>query len=195
VSIENIDNEVDGLGLGDVSAAEEARGVSLLRQASQRRDASSGVLYLDVPSWNGDMQAGYRVVDRSKLEALIRKSQQLARQGTNASNQRIRADIDVILEANMGLYAYDASIAGDDEDLRRVPIEDEFGLVTWDRFGEILKRIRPTTPDLKGSWQVVLEAFKHPKADSYNGVAVSAHAMTIARWMRDPSKDPMEDLG
>jgi len=187
---ELLGNEYEETAGPETTAAEEARGISLLRQAAKRRDEDKGILYLDVPTWGGDLQGAYNVVDRSRLEVLIRKAQNLSRNG-DATNARTRADIDVILEANVGMYSLDPDAPGEEEE-RRVAIEDEFGVVTWDRFGDILRRIRPEEAppaSAKNSkYAVVLAAMRN------NGVAVSAHALYIARWMRDPSKDPAQDL-
>jgi hypothetical protein len=162
------------------TAAEEAKGISLLRQAEERREQESDTLFLDVPSWSGDLIAEYKVLDRPRLEAMVRKVQQLARDG-NQSNARTVADIGLLLESNVGLYAYDPD-GGDTEESRRAPITDEHGTVTYDRIGKILGQ------DFRSSRESVLYLMKN------NAIAISTHALAVARWMRDPSKDPMEGL-
>lgn len=186
----------DDLGLAagsETTATEEAKGISLLRKAEQSRSSRTNTLYLDVPSWAGDLIAAYRVVDRPRLEQMVRKIQQEAKHG-NDSSARTAADIDLILEANVGLYMYDPE-GGDSPDDRRVPIEDDLGVTPFNRFAEILRRIRPEdrsgkpAPNLSSARSVVLYAMED------NAVAISAHALMIARWMRDPSKDPTMEEG
>jgi hypothetical protein len=167
----------EDLGLRPESAAEEARGTSLLREAERRREQASANLFIEVPSWGGDLIAEYRVVERQRLEQLITKIQREQRNGSN-SGQRTAADIDLLVEANVGLYAFDAdaAAAADDEAAGRVPIADEMGTVTYGRIGPVLGR----------EFRSVREAVLYLMKD--NGVAISAHASVVARWMRDPSK-------
>lgn len=158
------------------TAVEEAKGVSLLRRAEERRKEEADTLYLDVPSWGGDLIAAYRIVDRPRLETMVRKIQAEMRDNSNG-NARTAADIDLILEANTGLYAYDPT--GLDESARRAPIEVDEMVVGFSRINEIMNR-----PEINSARSAVLYLFKN------NAVAISAHALTVARWMRDPSKDP-----
>jgi hypothetical protein len=164
------------LGTNTSSAAEEARGVSLLREAAARREQSGDTLFLEVPTWGGDLIAEYKVIDRQRLEALIQRIQKESRNG-NSSSARTAADIDLLVEANVGLYAFDAEASlggGDDEG--RVAIEDEIGMVTFGRVGPILGKEFPSVR------AAVLYLMKD------NGLAITAHAVIVARWMRDPSK-------
>jgi hypothetical protein len=160
------------------SAAEEAKGISLLRQAEKRREQQADTLFLEVPTWGGDLIAEYKVIDRTRLDTLVRKMQQQAR-GGNAGNAATMADINLLLEANVGIYAYDAD-GGDSEEDCREPIMDDHGTVTYDRIGRVLGK------DFRAAREAVLYLMKN------NPIAISTHAMNVARWMRDPSKDPME---
>lgn len=187
------DDDLDITAGPETTAPEEAKGISLLRKADKSRAKRTNTLYLDVPSWAGDLIAAYRVVDRQRLETMVRKIQQEAKSGSDSS-ARTAADIDLILEANVGLYAYDPEGGPEPED-RRAPIEDDLGVVPFNRFGDILLRIRPEdregkpAPRLNSARAVVLYAMED------NAVAISAHALMIARWMRDPSKDPTMEEG
>jgi hypothetical protein len=155
-------------------AVEEARGISLLHSAERQRDQQAGTLFLDVPTWGGKLVAEYRVVDRPRLNALAQKIQQMRRDG-NETSAMTAADIDLLLEANVGLYAFDVEA---EEGKQRVPINDERGIVTYRRIGPVLGK------DFRTARESVLYMMKD------NAVAISAHAMKIARWMEDPSKDP-----
>jgi hypothetical protein len=164
------------LGTDTTSAAEEARGISLLRAAAKRREDTGDTLFLDVPTWGGDLVAEYRVIDRQRLETLITRIQREGRNG-NSSSARTAADIDLLVEAQVGLYAFDAeSSLGGSDDQGRVPIADEAGTVTYGRIGPILNK----------EFRSVREAVLYLMKD--NGLAISAHAVVVARWMRDPSK-------
>lgn len=174
----------------ETTAPEEAKGLSLLRQADQRRSGRRKTQFFEVPSWGGDLIAEYKVVERARLEGLIRKIQQ--EQRNNNAAQRTLADIALILEANVGIYARDAEQDGDDA--QRVPIEDAAGIVTYDRIGPILGDVRKrnadgTTDEDSETFQIRngRDAVIYLMAES---VSISAHSMLIARWMRDPSKDP-----
>lgn len=169
----------DELAVGAGPAAEEARGISLLRSAAQRRERSGDTLFLDVPTWSGDLIAEYKVIERQRLEQLISRIQRESRNG-NSTSTRTAADIDLLVEANVGLYAFDveASLADDggDDGRGRVPIEDGSGVVTFGRIGPVLGK------EFRSAREAVLYLMKN------NGLAVTAHAVVVARWMRDPSK-------
>lgn len=188
-------NEFEQTAGAPSTAAEEAKGVSLLRQAAARRTERVHALFLDVPSWDGDLIAEYQVVNRPKLEAMARKISAEAK-GGNESSARTAADIDFIVEACVGLYAYDPE--GDSEQSRRVPIDDEIGKINYNRFGPTLVAIaapeRGVTTVPRSVRDTVLRTFAKEGEDP--SVPISAHAMTIARWMRDPSKPvTTQDLG
>lgn len=175
----------DELGLGPNPAAEEARGISLLRQAEQRREQSGVTLFLEIPSWGGDLIAEYKVMDRTRLEGMISKIQREARNG-NSSSARTAADIDLLVAANVGIYAFDAEAVAtaedgvDDDAAGRVAITDDLGTVTFTRIGPVLGR------EFRTAREAVLYLFKD------NGIAITAHAVVVARWMRDPSKTAQE---
>lgn len=188
-------NELQETAGAATTATEEAKGVSLLRKAAKRREERVHALFLDVPSWDGDIIAEYQVVNRPRLETMARKISAESK-GGNEANLRTAADIDFIVEACVGLYAYDPE--GETEESRRVAIEDDLGKVPYNRFGDILVRIagegRTVTTTPRSTREVVLRMFAKDKEDP--SVPISAHAMVIARWMRDPSKPvTSQDLG
>lgn len=188
-------NEIERTAGAETTAVEEAKGVSLLRKAAERREKRVHAAFIDVPSWDGDLIAEYQVVNRGKLETMARKISAESK-GGNESSLRTAADIDFIVEACVGLYAYDPE--GDSEEARRVAITDDLGKVPYTRFGDILVRIagegRTVTHAPRTAREVVLKTFAKDNEDP--AVPISAHAMMIARWMRDPSKAPTTlDLG
>jgi hypothetical protein len=182
-------NDIERTAGAETTAVEEAKGISLLRGAAQRREKRVHAAFLDVPSWDGDLIAEYRVVNRPKLEQMARKISAESK-GGNEANLRTGADIDFIVEACVGLYALDPEGATEEE--RRVPLTDELGKIDYTRFGDVLLRIagegRTVTHVPRTAREVVLKAFAKDNEDPT--VPISAHAMVIARWMRDPSKAP-----
>src|ERR1700754_4088293 len=132
-------NEFERTAGPETTATEEAKGISLLRRAAIAREKRVHSLFLDVPSWEGDLIAEYQVVNRPRLETMARKITAEARGAGSESSARTSADIDFILEACVGLYAYDPE--GSTEEERRVPIEDDLGKVNYNRFGDILVSI------------------------------------------------------
>lgn len=173
-----MDDDLTRTAGAETTAAEEAKGVSLLKQAEGNRQKRTHSLFLDIPSWNGDLIAEYRTVARPALEGMIRKIQQEMK-NNNDSNARTAADIDLILATNVGIYAYNPEGGPEPEDQREA-ITDGAGTVTYGRIGPILGK------ELPSARRAVMYLFAKDGEDS--GVAISAHALTIARWMQDPSK-------
>jgi hypothetical protein len=90
-------------------------------------------------------------------------------------------DIALIVSAAVGLYAVDP------ESGERVPVEDEFGHVSFDRIAFVL--------GVDGKIDSNAEAVKYLMGDknedgswTVNIVAISMHANKISNWMRDTSK-------
>jgi hypothetical protein len=163
------------------SAPSLARSVSILKGAEQRRNAREGTLFLDVPSWNGELICEYRVVSREEMLTLTNRIQRLMRQA-NGNPDPARGDFDLIIAACIALYVIDPETG------ERVPVEDEQGPVGYDRIAhvmgkddefksqrEVISYLMGTRTDARGGWQE-------------NLLAVSIHANTIARWMSDPTR-------
>lgn len=160
-------------------SVETARGLSLLQQAEERRAKRENHLFLDIPTWDGDLIAEYRVVPPSELKVMAERA--LRRQRNGAESSPAQSDIDLILSACVGLYAFDR------EDGERVAIEDEFGHVGFNRIMSILGK----EDEIKSA----SEAVKYLMADRdddggwvENTVAISMHGDRIGRWMRDTSR-------
>jgi hypothetical protein len=168
------------------TALQNAQGVSLLKKAEERRQEREHTLFLDVPSWDGDLIAEYRVVltdDMKKIaEAALRRSR-------NGSGQPAANDISVIAAACVGLYIKDPETG------ERVPIEDEYGHVGYDRIANVLGK----QDELKSNSDAIRYVMGERTKDGgwvENITAISIHANTIGKWMRDPSKSnvDLEDL-
>lgn len=157
--------------LPERSAAEEAAGLSILRRAQEKRKSQTDELDLDIPSWDGVLVGHYKVVDRKKL--MDDAKEILGRSRRNDANTAIESDIKFLLRAIVGFSVRDP----DTSTLIRLRDEHEFdiGVRELPRHLEMDENV--STPD-----DVILYLFKN------NGVAIGAHAMQVARWMRDPSK-------
>lgn len=178
------DHNEDLLAIG--GSVEAARGLSLLQEAEQRRAKRQHHLFLDIPTWDGDLVAEYRVVGKPELKVMAERA--LRRQRNGAESDPAQNDIDLILTACVGLHAFDRETG------ERVPIEDEAGHVGYDRITAILGRDEITT---------AADAVRYLMADRddeggwvENVVAISMHGDRIGRWMRDTSRKggPLEEL-
>lgn len=163
------------------SAPGKARSLSILKQAEERRASRSGTLFLDIPSWNGELVCEYQIVAREEIVEITERIARQVRSGNGNSIKPGQGDIELIIRACVGLYVIDPE-SGD-----RVPVEDENGLVGYDRIAHVMgrdeiKSQRDTVRYLMGVRTDVDGGWKE------NLLAVAIHANLIARWMSDPTK-------
>jgi len=159
-----------------------AQSLSILRKSAEKRRQRENHLFLDVPSWDGELIAEYRILPPDQLkEMVLRMASTVQKQASNGSETIGSGDIQVISSACVGLCVRDPE-SGD-----RIPIMDEFGRVGYDRIGTFL--------DAPASIQSQAEMIKYVMSEkeedgSYtvNVIAIGIHANSIAKWMRDPSK-------
>jgi hypothetical protein len=165
---------------------DNARGISILKQAARKRDERENTLFLDVPTWDGDLVCEYRVVDSTELgrvaEAAVRRMRQ------NGKVEPAANDIALIVAASVGLWAVDPDSG------ERVQIEDQFGHVGYDRIHNVLGR-----DDIHSNADAVKYLMGDKNDDgtwTVNVIAITMHAQKIQQWMRDPSKRSigMEEL-
>lgn len=161
-----------------------AQSLSILRDAEQRRVEREHTLFLDVPSWDGDLVAEYRVLPPDRLrklaESVMRRSRLKNGDASPADN-----DIAVIVAACVGLYVLEPETG------KRVPVEDQFGHVSYDRIALVLGK----EDEIKSNADAVryLMAERAPDGGwTENIMAMSLHAQSIARWMRDPSRQGVD---
>lgn len=165
----------------DIGAAtENARGASLLKSAEQRRAQREKHLFLDIPSWDGDLIGEYALIEK---ENMVRIAERMARKMRQDGADATIGDIELIVQACVGLHARDPQ-TGD-----RVPIEDEFGIVKFDRIASVLG----VEDQIKSNADAVryLTAERSDDDDddwTENVTAINRHAAQISRWMRDPSR-------
>jgi hypothetical protein len=160
-------NELD-IEPGTDAAEVAADSRSLLDRIKSRRDEREDVLTIDIPSWDGDLQAKYRVVDRAEIEKMVRR---IRIRSTGNGNTGSQADTDFLINACVGV------IAVDDETNVERPLTSGYTM----ELAEMLGRPEITTPR-----ELVAYLFKG------NTIALGAHAIKVARWMQDTTK-PVED--
>jgi hypothetical protein len=170
-------NDLENIG----TALQGAQSLSLLKEAEDRRQKREHTLFLDVPSWNGDLIAEYRVVPPDDLRKLAEAALRKSRNGNG--DQLPNNDITVIAASCVGLYVKDP------ETDERVPVEDEYGHVKYDRIAHVLGK----DDEIKSSPDAVRYVMGERDKDGDGGwteniMAMSIHANTIGKWMRDPSK-------
>ena len=152
------------------TAVEEAAGLSILRRAQAERELATDELALDIPSWDGALIGHYQIVDRKKLSEDAQKI--LKRVKGNDPNAAIESDIKFLLRSLVAFSVRDPDTG------QVIRLQDDHGFdISIQELPSQLGIEDVHTPD-----DVVLYLFKN------NGVALGAHAMQVARWMRDPSK-------
>jgi len=175
--------ELEGIG----TALQNAQGLSLLKEAEKRRQEREHTLFLDVPSWDGDLIAEYRVLPK---EDLLRLAETAIRRSRNGNRNEAGAnDISVIAASCVGLYVKDP------ETEERVPIEDELGHVGYNRIAHMLGK----EDELRSNRDAIRYLMGERTKDggwTENIMAISIHASAIGKWMRDPSRSgvDLEDL-
>lgn len=164
-------------------ATSNARAMSLLQAAEERRDKREQNLFLDVPSWDGDLVAEYAVIPKHELKEMGERQLRSLRHAQNGQDaDRIRFDIELIVRACEGLHALDPN-NGD-----RVPLEDENGNVGYGRIGALLGKPDIITDSTIAVLYLMGTRDYENNTWEENTMAVTTHARAISRWMSDPSK-------
>jgi hypothetical protein len=167
------------------TALEEASGQSLLKKAQKKRQEREHTLFLDVPSWDGDLICEYRVVPPDKLKKVAESVMRRMRNGD--SPKPAANDVAMIIASSVGLYAVNPDTG------ERVPVEDEFGHVGYDRIAKVLG----VDEKIKSNDEAVRYLMAERDDDSEEGwtenvMAMSLHANAIGKWTRDPSKQGVD---
>lgn len=168
------------------AAAEQASATSLLKAAEARRAQRETNLFLDIPSWDGDMIGEYRLIPSKEMSKI---AESVARKFKQNGNDPAVGDIAVIMHACVGLHMRDPETG------KRVPIEDDLGIVGFNRIATVLGK----EDDIKSNSDAVRYLTAERADDGSweeNITAINHHAQRIQRWMRDPSKRTVdiEDL-
>jgi hypothetical protein len=156
-----------------------ARSQSLFEQAKRRREQRESHLFIDVPSWDGELVAEYKVLGSKELDIIAENA---ARKFKAGDKDTLHADLDVIAKANVALHMIDPE-SGD-----RVPLEDENGVVGFNRAAHVLGMVGELDSVTKTIKYLMGERKEDGSGWRENPTAITMHAQRIARWMRDPSK-------
>lgn len=154
---------------------------SVLDRIKKRRDEAEEFLTVDIPSWDGDLKAKYKVLPRAEVEKMIRRVR--ARQN-GAPQTGIEAEADFLIESCVGIIGYDAET---DETFR---VGNGYDM-------DLARDLDPRYPKghpqegepvrISDERELVVYMLK------WNGIALAAHAQTVAKWMQDlkvPVADP-----
>src|SRR5262245_42355770 len=179
--MQETENPTNPLG-GIDGSTDEARGLSLLRDAERKRSQRSTSLFLDIPTWDGLLVGEYRVQDPEKLRKMAQNMARAMRATNGKDMEPGINDITTIIACNVGLYARDPDTG------ENVPIEDEAGHVGYDRICKVLGRDEITSNREAVKYLMGERDEDDPTKWVHNVVAVSVHADKIAKWMRDPSR-------
>lgn len=168
------DQSVEGIG----TSLDSAQSLTLLQEAQKKRQARERTLFLDVPSWNGDLIAEYRVVPPEDLKRIAEGALRRAR---NGSPEPAENDVSMIVAACVGLYMKNP------EDGQRVALEDEFGIVKFNRIAHMLGK-DDEIKDNRTAVRYLMSERDENGGWTPNVLAISLHANAIAKWTKDPSK-------
>lgn len=161
------------------TATDGARSLSLLQKAQKERNERETHLFLDIPSWNGDLIGEYEIIDKDVLKDMAERNTKRIRQG---GFDKVQADIDLILKAAVGLWVRDPE-SGD-----RVMLEDEHGQVGFDRIHIVLNKEHLIKSAAEAVRYLTGERGEDDDTWKENAVAIGMHSQTLSRWMKDPSK-------
>lgn len=167
----------DGNELGvepGLDALTATRGRSLLDRIKSRRSETDDTLRLPVPSWNGELIAEYKVLDRTDIENMVKRirARQSGQAGVKAKPDSVGADCDFLIKACGGIIAHDNET--DEEE------------VLTNGFNSELTALLGNPDGVETARDLVLYLLKN------NTVALASHSMKVARWMEDTSK-PVDD--
>ena len=159
-------------------ASEMAKATSLLQAAEERRAKRETNLFLDVPSWDGDLVAEYKIIPPKEMTLI---AERVARKFKQNSNDATIGDIELIIHSCVGLHMLDPDTG------KRVAIEDEFGIVGYDRIASVLGKEDEVKSNADAVRYLTAERAEDGSWEE-NVTAINQHAQRIQRWMRDPSK-------
>jgi hypothetical protein len=152
---------------------------TLLQKAQERRQKRESTLFLDVPTWDGDLIAEYRILGPDEMKAFSTKALARARNGAEPGAN----DMALIAAMCVGLYVMDPDTS------KREPITDEFGHVGYNRIASFLGKEHVIDSQAEAIKYLMSERDKNdPDKYVVNLIAINLHAASIQRWMRDTSK-------
>ena len=175
------DTTKDQIELGSTSNA-----LTILQKAQEKRQKRESHLFLDVPSWDGDLIAEYRILDPDEMKASADRAMLISRNGGSKPGDN---DIQMIISMHVGLHVLDRATG------KREAITDEYGHVGFDRIAIYLGKEHLIESQADAVKYLMSERDeKDPDKFVVNIVAITLHANAIQNWMRDTSKRKV-DLG
>lgn len=162
-----------------------AQSLSILQRAAKKREERESHLFLDVPSWDGDLVAEYRILPPDELKKMTTRVMRRAAQTNGEQAEMGRSDIDLIIAAAVGLSVRDSETG------ERYPITDDFGRVGYDRVMEFLDVPEAVKAAINSQAETIKYLMSEREVDgSYvtNVIAIGIHANSISQWMSDPSR-------
>lgn len=153
---------------------------SVLDQIKKRRDEAEDYLTIDIPSWDGDLKAKYKVLDRDYVEKMIRRVRARA---NGAATSGEEAEADFLIEACVEILGYSVET---DETFH---IADGYTMALKDALSPVYPKDHPNEGEpipIRNERELIVYMLK------WNGIALATHAQTIARWMQSLKK-PIED--
>jgi hypothetical protein len=184
-----MDEEIH-IGEGE-SAAEALLGQSILERAVARRTKRDlDHEWFDIPSWDGELKAQYKVLEREDVEQMVRsiRARQVSNGRGNQAGQKSSgsdADLDFIVKACVNIKAHDNETE-----------EEKILHITYSSVDTIKELFAPDPRDESDeatNLRRMVGSIKTPREAvaflmGYNGIAIAAHGGMLARWMQDTSK-------
>lgn len=166
-------------------ALEAAKSLTILQQANKRREKREAHLFLDIPSWGGDLIGEYKIIEKNKITEIAERVATRMRSNQGNGQQTLDTtigDIELIVHSCVGLHVMDPKSG------TRIPLEDDLGHVGYGRIADVLGK----SDDIESSTDAVryLTGERDDETGTWveNAAAIQQHAQRIQRWMRDPSK-------
>lgn len=173
----------------DATGPEVASGNgSVLDRVKRRRTFVKDTQEFPIPSWNGELLAECKVLDRDKVDDMIRHVQARARQAQLTGKGRDRremsrigneTDMDFLIDACTGIIARDEET--DEEERVASGFDDMSFVPTLDPRDEDGNEVAVNTPR-----ELLLYLLK------WNTISLTTMSQRVARWMQDTSR-PVED--
>lgn len=148
-----------------------ATGQSILDRVKSRREerVEDETVTLSLPTWDGELRAKYKVVDRSEVEKIMKSQRKVSR--NPAAGAMIDADFMVRAVTEVIVHDNDTG----EEEVIAPGFTPELASLLGNPEG---------TDTARG---LVFYLVKH------NGIALAAHVAKVAKWMMDTSRMPEDE--
>jgi hypothetical protein len=153
-------------------AVEVVTGTSILDGIRQRREerVADESVTLSLPTWDGELKAKYKVLERSEVEKIMR-----VRKGGKNPAAGAMMDADFMIKACVGIIAHDNE-TGETE-------------IIGTGYNPDLANLLGNPQGTDTARGLVFYLVKN------NGIALAAHVQKLAKWMMDTSQEPEGEPG